>query len=349
MILFARSTPATPRRRLTGFEAFALGILMLAMIQPRACGDEGREPDREDRMKFPGRIYIEILDRVNPVQDLIRVDPNEGTIQKILSYSNMDHACVSPDAGRLVLSRNAPGDLDPGQWLYRTTGEKEFRITERRGRACWWPDGKTILVSEYAQGGRRATWRIDADGSHEERLPIPATETVFDVSSDGRWLLTEHRKLRDPEFSVIHPDGTGERPLDLSRLRSEVGARDWYNPRLSPDGRNVLLRYSIAEAIAPGGEDRRSRAKIRATGLFEIDTSGGPMRRLLEREVTSGHWYSFSGACWSPDGRAIAVGGVKAGQPEGTMFVELVDGDGNVLADHSLPGPLANGRMIDWR
>jgi hypothetical protein len=43
-----------------------------------------------------------------------------------------------------------------------------------------------------------ATWRLDADGHHPIKLPIPETEWVEDWSPDGQWFVAGSVRERYP-------------------------------------------------------------------------------------------------------------------------------------------------------
>src|SRR5947199_143637 len=96
---------------------------------------------------------------------------------------------------------NGRGILEPRRWafgrfitlwLYKTSGDPQpLRIADRVGETCWSPDGKSILVTRYTEQLKPVYWLLAADGSREERLPIPETDNVLDWSPHNDWLLTQ--------------------------------------------------------------------------------------------------------------------------------------------------------------
>ncbi len=245
--------------------------------------------------------------------------------------------------GRIPEHQRAP---DPGLWIYPTSdgeGQGPFRASEKVGQPCWSPDGKTILVSKVSPEGKSETWRVAADGSREERVPIPSTERLVDWSPDGQWVLS-FTFGQGPErpFFLMHPDGTGRRPLvPVSNPLPEFGGRLWWSsPRFSPDGRKVLFDHEVyLEGARP--------SVILSTALLLLDLDGRPIRRFYVKE---GEDFSDTFG-WSPDGKAIAVL-VMEGPAERRIeriktHVELLDTEGNVLKTINLP--LSPYRVIDWR
>src|SRR5262249_23176977 len=135
------------------------------------------------------------------------VDPATNTWTRIAEYpmKNGVHEMaiirVSPDGTRIAFNeyQNHRAYVSPSSvWLRDLRpGMAPRKISDIRGRPIWTPDGKQLLVVEVIGGGphqpsqpsRFATWKIDVDGSHPVRLPIPETDSVSDWSSDARWLV----------------------------------------------------------------------------------------------------------------------------------------------------------------
>jgi Tol biopolymer transport system component len=356
-----RCISTSSRRRFTGFATLALtGWFALAALQIATLAQEQPEPGQSTPARFPGRIYLtsqrtgsERLPKDERLErGVVALDPNDATWRKVVDEEPAQSplARVSPDGRLLALSRTSPQDVDPGLWIFKTSGEKEsVRISEKLGLPCWSPDGRSVFLTVLVRGEASEYWRVAADGSHEERLAIPAQGVIYDGTPHGPWLLTRRGRVRDQTLSLMRPDGGEERQLLAS---SDVEA-EWQlggsPPRFSPDGRHMLTcQHSFgAPAIIDGVPRGRSYARA---GLLMLDVDGGRPRRVFER----GEDGVFIEALWSPDGRTIAV--VDSARdddaPDSKLHwqIELVDTQGNVLRKFRLPEPLRQAvRMVDWR
>jgi Tol biopolymer transport system component len=329
------------------FTAFLLGgLAALDPTPPAARGQEARDPVPGARAKLSGRIFVSCFGQDDPLKGVVTIDPDDGTWQGITDDRN-PMARVSPDGSLVALSRLVPGDPDPGLRIYRTSGEgMPVKVSEKRGNVCWSPDGKAILITVPVAGNLRESefWRVAADGSREERVPIPATERVLDWSPDGRWLVSfSLRKTPDRPVYLVRPDGTGERLLLASADPvPEYGGKLGIRAHFSPDGRKILFDHATFE------DDVRP-PKLESTSFLEVDVESGRMRRFFE---TKGGDF-FNSSCWSPDGKAIAVL-VTEGNPispfQGSKTqIKIVDLEGRVLGAHPLPGVGTARNVIDWR
>jgi Tol biopolymer transport system component len=323
--------------------AILLGGL-LALAPPGAYGQEARDPGA--KVKLPGRIFLSSFDKDDPLRGITMIDPNDGTWQGITDERTA-MARISPDGRLVALNPFGAGGADPGLRVYRTSGGgMPVKVSERRGNPCWSPDGKTLLIATPAPGNVRETefWRVAADGSREERLPIPATERVLDWSPDGRWLVSfSLRETPDRPVYLMHPDGTGERLLLASADPvPEYGGSLGIRAHFSPDGRKALFDHIVfAEGVRP--------PKHESSSLIELDVESGRLRRFFERK---GADFSFS-SCWSPDGKAIAVlvveGDLISPLRPSKTHVEIVDTDGRVFGTVPVPGAGISRNLIDWR
>jgi dipeptidyl aminopeptidase/acylaminoacyl peptidase len=349
MAIRAEGRPASGCRGSAGIGVLALGgFLALASAADEARGQGGHEPGLPARATFPGRIFLACSGAGGPLSGVVAVDPNEGTWRQVARERNF-LGRVSPDGRLLAVPRLRRGDTDPGLWLYPTSdggAQGAFRVSEKGGQPCWSPDGKEILVTVITQGGGAEVWRMAADGSREERAPIPETETVVDWSPDGRWLLTfSSRKFPDRSVALMHPDGTGGRTLlAASDPVPEHGGMLGFWPRFSPDGREVIFQHYLHEG------DARPR-RLKGTDLLVLDVGDGRPRRIFERQ---GGGYSNS-VCWAPDGKAVAVVVVEGDDDpndpttQARTYVALVGTDGRVLRTIPLPETSSACGVIDWR
>jgi TolB protein len=181
----------------------------------------------------------------------------------------------------------------------------------------WSPDGKTLVVSKNKLENKSwtsQTFRIDANGNNARELPIPKTDEVDDWSPDGKWFVTVSD--RHPphghgyQLYVMHPDGTGERRL----------TRDGLNcyPRFSPDSRKIVYTHQTAKE---------------GNSIWVVDVDGKNAREVIKEE----NLVSPDFACWSPDGKRLALirfklergdDGVRSSGPDAECRLEIMDADG---------------------
>ncbi len=252
------------------------------------------------REKLPGRIYAAAsfktkADGGNPehIEGIVAIDPSTGNWTRIVDRG--DSPRVSPDGKRLAFTE----DKTPkGAWACDAqTGANPIQLFSKATSAVWSPDGKELVVGvpapvpreyrgEEYWGEETAKWRIGADGSNPQPLPLPPLHDVEDWSPDGKWLAT-HRDFHSAagaHLYVMRPDGTGQRQL------TGPGYHYNWNPRFSPDGRWVLHKHMEPE--------KKGRLSIRV-----IDFEATTVREVLGQVGRT----VPEMACWSPDGRYIAV------------------------------------------
>jgi Tol biopolymer transport system component len=137
------------------------------------------------------------------------------------------------------------------------------------------------------------------DGNPARLIPLPPLYDVFDVSPDGRWLAMHwdtHSSLTGAQLYVARADGSDLRPV--ARKRSQYY---WY-PRFSPDGKTLLAKHLDA---------RGGRVTMR---VIALDGS-------WERSISLQDGWEPEEACWSPDGRFIAVAAYVDADKHGKLLV----------------------------
>jgi dipeptidyl aminopeptidase/acylaminoacyl peptidase len=228
------------------------------------------------------------------------VDPTTDRWTEVASFPprngivSMSYLRVSPDGTRVAFNEFAqPDPRSPAYpasvWLRDLRpGASPRKISDIHGRPIWSPDGKQLLLSEFIgearslEPGHYATWRIEEDGSHPVRLPIPQTDEVWDWSPDGRWLAVLSPGQEGGfalDLVVMHPDGTGKRSLTK-------GGRGLF-PRFSPDGMRM--------AYAPDLREQKS--------IWVVDIDSRRRRRVYVEQGDS----FIERVTWSPDGRQLAA------------------------------------------
>jgi eukaryotic-like serine/threonine-protein kinase len=190
--------------------------------------------------------------------------------------------------------------------------------TKARGLA-WSPRGDEIWFAATNGHGNRVLRAVSLDKKERPLLEMASSLTLWDVSADGRALVT-----RDDEWKAmvgVAPGWTRERDLSLYDL---TGVAD-----LSDDGRTLLFadRFGIyirasdgslpillgfkdgfADDLSPDG--RMAVATSRAADqLMLLPTGAGEPRPVSAHGITN-----YKGAVWCPDGRRIIFNGVMPGQ-----------------------------------
>jgi dipeptidyl aminopeptidase/acylaminoacyl peptidase len=244
---------------------------------------------------------------------------------------------VSP-GGRLWASERfdaSGGSL--GTWLHDLSGRTDSRCLREEGGQprCWWPDGRSLVVS--APEGNLV---VPLDGSPERRLPLPESDTVVDISADGRWLLTQSDRRPDgdpasaaesgPALYAIRSDGRDEQLLF-------DGRGPLIFPRISPCGR--LVSYATYWDTTA------------SYGLVIVDRSSGSARRLLASQPDAEPFQ----AAWSPDGTRLAVLMLEFARDEDSgakshrgCHLAVTDTFGRSPKRLAVP-TLDVIRLIDWR
>jgi RNA polymerase sigma factor (sigma-70 family) len=237
-----------------------------------------------------GRIFVTASVRENDtlVNQLIAIDPETGKWTKIAD--NGGRPRISPDGRTALLGRSE------GVWNCDTKGgNNPGQISDKGYYAVWSPDGKQIIVS----GGKQEegkwqveNWLMNPDGSKPTRLPVHEEDHVKDWSPDGKWLLTVSDRdririnrtryiLYGYQVYLMQPDGQNQRRLTKDGVNLD--------PRFSPDGKRILYNY-----VHPERDEG---------GWWIMDADGKNAREVFRREGLT----SSDGACWSPDGKHLAV------------------------------------------
>jgi RNA polymerase sigma factor (sigma-70 family) len=285
---------------------------------------EGAGPAADAAKPGPGRIFVHVIFPPTLVDvlagrdlhaKLLAIDPVTGTWDRVAEAGGFPR--LSPDGHTLLFTMS---DGTVRSCDLRGRGEAK-RLCEQRGRPVWSPDGKRFVITreEARATGPGAwqdeTWRYNADGSGATKLPVPDTDAVQDWSPDGKWFVTVSD--RHPPFGqgyqlyVMHPDGTGQRRL------TKDGGLNCY-ARFSPDGARIVYLHQ----------------QRGVNSLHVMDLEGGKDREVLNEKDR----LTPDSACWSPDGKRLAVVLVRRAKPGATDLLgspildtyrlEIMDADG---------------------
>jgi Tol biopolymer transport system component len=313
----------------------------------------GQEVAGEARPRSSGRIFLQARARDDPLQGLIAVDANAGTWSKVLDVP-FTFGRVSPDGKRVATSTFIEGK--PKTQVHELEGDKEpATLLDQLSIPCWSSDSRELLIAVFtnpAEGAEPEIWRVSAEGSKKARLTIPDVQAVQDWSPDGQWLLvsssrgrTENGNLNllNPQrlpIDLVRLDGTGERRLlSGDAVKREGVVKVLVSPHFSPDGRSLLC-IEIESIVG---------AQVQATGeLIVMDLDGNNRRSL--RRADRPHGLPVS-ACWSPDGKSVAVAIAKGEIEDAQSLLEIIDRDGKNARSINLPEGQARParQLIDWR
>ncbi|WP_206107904.1 sigma-70 family RNA polymerase sigma factor [Paludisphaera rhizosphaerae] len=282
-----------------------------------------------------GRIYTTAILRTDdagrPVSSVVAVDPDAEAVSGVFERAP-NRFRLSPDGRFIAYVLLEPIDSNSGPnasslWIREGGGEPR-RVVRLDGASSgevpvWSPDGKRLIVSKGTLDEARKAWihetiLLHADGSGQETLKIPREDTVQDWSPDGSRILTASSRNAKIgwQLYVMNLDGSNPRQI------TEGG--NPFSARFSPDGRRIL--YTDGPKA-----DRR--------GIWVVDLDGSNRRRVFDEDGS---------ACWSPDGKRIAVA-VRGRKPEEHARLEVVDLEtGSRRTVLTMPGQeIAD--MPDWR
>jgi Tol biopolymer transport system component len=252
------------------------------------------------KKSLPGRIFaaVKLVTRESTavsedqVTGVVAINPNTGSWELIAATSQrqrVSSARVLPYGKILVYSvtsvplvgldgkitNTGPEEI----WVCDIEGHNKLKVVTGKGAGpVWSPDGKYIISSKRRGRDEYNTWRLNADGSNLTKIPLSVSGRVCDWSADGKWLLT----ILD-QIYVVGQDGTrGQRVTNSKDALIK-------KPSFAPDSRRIVyVQY-------PGGD--------RPLSLRVVDIDGKNNQEVLREENLA----APQEACWSPNGRHLAV------------------------------------------
>ncbi len=269
----------------------------LVAQQPQPTESEQESPQNAAG-RLPGTIYVQAAyerrgenGEIEKNHTVIAIDPNTGAFKDIGAIGHSLR--VSPDGKRYAACQQGTGANEEKRsdiHVIDSTIFESQHIVENAQRPAWSGDGNRLLYN-VGEMGDEVGWRgnasiVDLTTKEVRVLPIPKTEEVDDWSADGDWLVTVSD--RHPPFGrgyqlyAMHPDGSAERRLTEGR------GLNCY-PRFRP-GTNQIVYHHQSRGV---------------DSLWLVDIDGKNRRELMKSEEGRG---APEGACWSPDGKWLAVG-----------------------------------------
>ena len=261
---------------------------------------------------------------------------------------------LSPDAKR-ILAVKIGFSGDPHElWIFdpdSKDGPNEPLLSDlHRASAVWSRDGSKLYGSSvmpgkesdpYPKDGSNplACWTFDVKTRKKTPLAIPIGHEIVDLSPDGQTLLTKC-VIRHNDLEKSRRMATFLVPLDTLKPKQLV-QQPFGGMRFSPNGKQVL-------GIAPEVKNDRPHPWKPAICTIADDS----LKFIRVGEEVASVFY----ACWSPDGKRIAmVWQEKAAPPKGAepprraWRVTVCDpggGNANVIARREW---IQNISGVDWK
>jgi len=203
----------------------------------------------------------------------------------------------SPDGRRLAYYRRGDQEAKSPMLVILSveTGEERevpVKLDQALDPVSWYPDGKSVLVSEWDSSKREqvAFYRVDTEtGDHRlVRSSAGPGPVGALLSPDGKtifFLTGGEPKLRG---GVVARDiGTGQE-REIARAPYLAG-NGWGRAAVSPDGSFVAFRSPVDEH--------------QWTALRIVSATGGELRELFRFRQSETN--NKDGTAWTPDGRNI--------------------------------------------
>jgi hypothetical protein len=236
-----------------------------------------------------------------PFSALIAIEPNSGRWRVLDNGGISISPRVSPDGNCIANARFEPSELN---LLTLRPIAKSRRLATGTvgspGLGTWGNDGQSLFVNvntpaqrdyygEEYWGQEGEAWKIDREGVKQEQIPIPPLYDLYDVSHDGQRIAMHwdtHRAATGAQLYIAHTDGTALKPLARKKYQYY-----WY-PRFHPTDKTVCAMHV------------HSITHDRSIHVIAVDGS-------QERSITLPERHDPETACWSPDGRFLAIPAIR--------------------------------------
>jgi serine/threonine protein kinase/WD40 repeat protein len=240
---------------------------------------------------------------------------------------------TSRDGRRVAFLEDRTGRASSGGVVVVDLSGSVTRLTDDfpsvRGLA-WSPAGDELWFAAGTADANRSLRGVTLQGAQRLLLEAPGSLTLWDVSNDGRALVTRDDERRS--IVGVPPGETVERELS------------WYGNSaisdLSPDGRWLLfgdrfgiylrgtdgappihlgLKDGFADQLSPDGKTVLATTQS-LDRLVLVPTAAGEARFLPSHGIVS-----YSGAQWFPDGKRVLFNGRAQGHNM-RSYVQDIDG-----------------------
>jgi len=248
------------------------------------------------------------------------------------------HPRVSPDGNRIAFIDHPTLGDDGGKIAVVDLSGQVKRLSEEFASAqglAWSPSGEVWFTATRV-GGNRSVQSTTLGGKVRDRIRVPGTLTLQDISRDGRLLVT--RDTFHNELVALPPGETKER--DLTWL-------DWSLPSaMSADGKKILFSeagegggagYSVyvrgsdgspavrlgegsSQDLSPDGEWALAILHPAADPQLVAYPTGAGEPKLFSKEGLS-----VFGAAFMPDGKQIIMTASEQGH-RNRIYLRSTDG-----------------------
>jgi len=192
------------------------------------------------------------------------------------------YPAFSPDGRRIAFTSDRLGPMDI--WILDLGTRRQTRVAlpgQDLGAnlPVWSPDGRSLALIRFHEGGTQSLWLAAVDGSQaEELLPAAPGTTVSEFAADGRTLL----------YEAIAAGTRQVFSLDLGTRQSRqitTSPGDKYEPHWSPDNRQIVFASNAGGSLQ----------------VRRMPAGGGPEETLTTGDERMRHLQ------YSRDGRYIYV------------------------------------------
>jgi Tol biopolymer transport system component len=169
-------------------------------------------------------------------------DLKQGTFNRVVSDSDSESACISPDGNYLAYTTNRDGPYS--LWLRDLRTSTDRKLVQGKGdyqlQIGWSPDSKNVVYCTAPDTKSRRDICVAniASGQSHPVLTHPAEQRAPRISPDGKWL-------------AYTSDDSGVREIRMMRFgdasqdhQVTTGGGDW--AQWAPDGKSIYYRQSGA-------------------------------------------------------------------------------------------------------
>jgi eukaryotic-like serine/threonine-protein kinase len=279
-------------------------------------------------------------------EGLWSVAASGGNPQTLLT--DLEGAALSPDGKTLALWRTYTAPASPGAgaperratvWISSPPGSNARKYDpstfERRGNLTpvymrFAPDGRSLGLSFWsAEGGEATFWLLpfpDGPGAKPRRV---FASTTFRTPPDFDWMPDSRRIVLSDQGALWLGDTKTSR---LTRITNTAGTED--HPRLSPDGRRVILDWVDEDYdIISLPLDGTAPAPVLATARREFSpswsASGDRLAFVTNRLGSSEIWIRSRDGSWE---KRILGSADLPDAADAVIFAVSLSGDGRRVA-----------------